>query len=181
MVISLCGFMGAGKSTIGKHLANWLGFRFTDLDTYIEQRSGCSVSRFFAANGEERFRDEEYNALVELLGENKRDMILALGGGTLIKPECRELLCKKSLVIYLYCNEEQLYKRLLKGREKRPLLSGKSDEEMKIHIGELIASRKELYKASAHITVDTSKWSVTRIIKDISDRLPPYEGDESCR
>lgn len=178
MVISLCGFMGAGKSTIGKHLANWLGFRFTDLDIYLERKFGCSISRFFAANGQERFREEEYNALAELLEENKRDMVLALGGGTPTKPECRELLHGKSFVIYLYCNENELYRRLLKGREKRPLLSGKSDEELKIHIGELIASREGLYKAIASATVDTSKWSVVRIINEISAKLPPYYGDE---
>lgn len=175
MIISLCGFMGAGKSTIGKHLANWLGFRFTDLDSYIEKKFGCTVSAFFAASGEERFREEEYNALSEIFADNGKDLILALGGGTLTKPECAELVKSKSTVIYLYCNEEALFKRLVKGKAKRPLLADKSDAELKEHIRNLVSKRESAYTSAASITVDTSVWSISGIIGEISAKLPPYQ------
>ena len=111
---------------------------------------------FFAASGEARFREEEYNALSEIFADNGKDLILALGGGTLTKPECAELVKSKSTVIYLYCNEEALFKRLLKGKAKRPLLADKSDEELKEHIRNLVSKRESAYTSAASFTVDTS-------------------------
>ena len=178
MIISLCGFMGAGKSTIGKHLANWLGFRFTDLDSYIEKKFGCTVSAFFAASGEARFREEEYNALSEIFADNGKDLILALGGGTLTKPECAELVKSKSTVIYLYCNEEALFKRLLKGKAKRPLLADKSEEGLREEIRQLTAKREQIYKSAANFTVDTSIWGLNRIVGQIAELLPPPSDED---
>ena len=79
MIISLCGFMGAGKSTVGKFLSNYLGTDFIDLDNMLEKRFGCSISDYFAKNGEEPFRAEEYDALSEIFTESKKNLVLALG------------------------------------------------------------------------------------------------------
>ena len=178
MIISLCGFMGAGKSTVGKFLSNYLGTDFIDLDNMLEKRFGCSISDYFAKNGEESFRSEEYSALSEIFTKSKKNLVLALGGGTLTKPESAELVKNNSIVIYLYCSEEALYKRLVKGKAKRPLLADKSDEGLREEIRQLTAKREQIYKSAANFTVDTSIWGLNRIVGQIAELLPPPSDED---
>ena len=132
MIISLCGFMGVGKSTVGKYLAQFLRYKFIDLDRYIEAKHNKTVSEYFSEFGEESFRQEEYNSLKEIVGEfscnGKENLILALGGGTVTREACAELVRKSCCGIYLYCPKDELVMRLRKKRANRPLLQSKSDE-----------------------------------------------------
>lgn len=170
--------MGAGKSTVGKFLSNYLGIGFIDLDDMLEKRFGCSISDYFAKNGEESFRKEEYNALRDIFTRPEKDMVLALGGGTLTKPESAELVKNNSIVVYLYCSEDALYKRLVKGKARRPLLADKSEEGLREEIRLLTARREHIYKSAANFTVDTSIWGLERIIGQIAGLLP-LPSDES--
>ena len=111
--------MGAGKSTIGKHLARITGYPFIDLDHYIEKRVGMSIPEFFKREGEEAFRAEELASLQEILegdlsGEDKKgkNLILSLGGGTVTREACATLIKEKTCCIYLYCKKEELARRV---------------------------------------------------------------------
>ena len=97
MIISLTGFMGCGKSCIGKILSEKLGFKFIDLDTWIEEHEGRSVRRIFTENGEAGFRRIETAALGEVI-EEEGDMVLALGGGTLTSAAAATMVHELSLI-----------------------------------------------------------------------------------
>ncbi len=154
--ITLCGFMGSGKSSLGKGVANSTGYIFIDLDHYIEAKYSCSISDFFKSNGEEKFREEEYTSLCEIL-ETKRQggVILSLGGGTLTNAKCRELIKSQSYCIYIRCSADALASRLIKnGCKNRPLLYGKSPDELKEVIKNSIESREPSYLECANKIFD---------------------------
>ncbi len=197
MIISLCGFMGAGKSTVGKYLAKMLGFAFIDLDSYIEQKLQMSVADFFAACGEPAFRKEELCSLKEVLDKyskdiyttdnteadkdgNNRDgsvnlsgkgLVLSLGGGTVIQQECAQLVKEKTFCIYLYCSKEELAKRLKRNIAKRPVLQGKTDKELENHIENLMNQREGIYKSCANATINTASGNLATIIDRIMNIL----------
>ena len=169
MIISLCGFMGAGKSTIGKYLARTIGFTFIDLDCYIEQKRGISIPELFKTEGEEAFRQEEYDSLQQILeqfGQNK-DLILSLGGGTVTRERCANLIKENTRCIYLYCSKEELARRVARNTSNRPMLQGKSNKELEDHIENLMKQREPIYKSCAHITIDTQCGNIPHIINKI--------------
>lgn len=170
MIISLCGFMGAGKSTIGKFLASHTGYAFIDLDRYIEAKRGCTIADFFAMAGEKKFREEEFRSLQEIIQEytqKNNHLILALGGGTVMQPPCADLIKTKTLCLYLYCNQKELVKRLKRGAAKRPLLAGKSDRELEEHIMQLMQQRAAIYESCACAIIDTGDWNIRKVIERI--------------
>ena len=118
--VVLIGFMGAGKTSVGKKLAQELGWRFVDLDDVIESRSQNSVSEIFATAGEKRFRELETEALDFLLGQSNEDMVLALGGGAFVQPANRALLDRAAAAtVLLQAPVEELHRRCrLDGRER---------------------------------------------------------------
>ena len=178
MIISLCGFMGAGKSTVGKYLAQFLGYKFIDLDIYIEQKLGMSVSDFFSQNGEEAFRKEEFIALSEIVEEfyrTKSNLILALGGGTVTREACASIVREKTTGVYLYCHKDELVRRLRKRTANRPLLQGKSDDELRIYIQNLMDAREGFYKSCAKYTISTQSGQLSRVIDDILNEVE-FEG-----
>ena len=173
MIVSLCGFMGAGKSTIGKHLARITGYPFIDLDHYIEKRVGMSIPEFFKREGEEAFRAEELASLQEILegdlsGEDKKEknLILPLGGGTVTREACATLIKEKTCCIYLYCNREELARRLRRNSSNRPLLKEKSDTEMEEFIGNLMQQRENTYICCAKHIVDTAGKRLQDVIEE---------------
>ena len=156
MTVSLSGFMGCGKSTVGRMLIKALPqYTLIDLDDYIQQAAGRSIPEIFAADGEAAFREMEAEALEAIFSENKDgDVILSLGGGTLMTPRCASLVAANSMNIYLKASEDFLVANLLiTGTEGRPMLSGTSDgNTLRARIRNLLSQREATYMAcAAHI------------------------------
>jgi Shikimate kinase len=176
MIYSLCGFMGAGKSTIGKILANEYAYGFVDLDNYVENKFGKTITQLFNDLGEDKFREEEYNALNEViinykqLGDKKKyGLIISLGGGTIVNSKSVELLKKETFSIYLKCSKEVLFKRLKKNNSHRPLLCGKSDEEILNTISNMMDQRESNYINVANLIFDTKDYSLRLIVEKLKE------------
>jgi len=151
--IILIGYMGAGKTTIGKALSKELGIIFYDLDWYIESRMRKTVSEIFAERGEEGFRQIEYNMLHEVA--EFEDVIISCGGGTPCFFDNMDYLNQQGQVVYLKAEPEVLYKHLLMAKVERPLLKGKSKEELLKFIKEQLEKREPFY-TKARYTLDVS-------------------------
>jgi len=151
--IILIGYMGAGKTTIGKALSKELGIIFYDLDWYIESRMRKTVSEIFAERGEEGFRQIEYNMLHEVA--EFEDVIISCGGGTPCFFDNMDYLNQQGQVVYLKAEPEVLYKHLQMAKVERPLLKGKSKEELLTFIKEQLDKREPFY-TKARYTLDVS-------------------------
>ena len=149
--IVLCGFMGCGKSTVGRLLAKKLDFEFCDSDNIIEQREGVSVNEIFAKKGESYFRALECDVIREL--SLKNGLIIATGGGAVINPENAENLRKGGFVVHLDIAPETVLKRL-ENDTTRPLLM-RDDKESAVR--ELLNKRNPIYSSVAHCTVDANE------------------------
>ena len=151
--IILIGYMGSGKTTVGKALSKETGMMFYDLDWYIESRMHKTVAEIFAERGEEGFRKIEYNMLHEVA--EFEDVIISCGGGTPCFFDNIDYLNGQGDVCYLKATPEVLYKHLLMGKVERPLIKGKSAEELIAYITEQLAKREEFY-SKARYTLDVS-------------------------
>ena len=150
--IILIGYMGAGKTTIGRALSIKLGIPFYDLDWYIETRRHRSVAQIFAELGEEGFRKIEHNMLHEVA--EFEDVIISCGGGTPCFFDNIDYMNRQGQVVYLKAAPEVLTRHLQMGRTERPLIKGKSPEELATFITEQLAWREPFYsKARYHFDV----------------------------
>lgn len=140
--------MGAGKTTVGKQLARLLSLSFVDLDAEIESRCGADIEWIFDVEGEEGFRRRESSILCEVAARDR--IVIATGGGVVLRPENRALLKKSGTVIYLSIPAEDLYQRTLRDT-KRPLLQV---EDRRAVIERLIEEREPLYQEVADIIYD---------------------------
>ena len=190
MIISLTGFMGCGKSSVGRKLSTLLCCSYMDLDSYIEQEAGRSIPDIFASDGEMAFRAMELEALQKLLhmpyvaatavsseghlhlpGSGK--MLLSLGGGTVMTPLCAEIVHEKTLCIYLRASVDTLIEHLSGETEGRPMLnSGKSSESsaseaLRHRIIELMSIRSATYEKTAHIIIDIDGKDIEDICSEI--------------
>lgn len=147
--IVLLGYMGAGKTTVGRELAKKLNLMFYDLDWYIESRFKKKVSQIFAEEGEEGFRKKERNMLHEVA--EFEDVIISLGGGTPCFFDNMEYINQQAETIYLKGTPEILYEHLMMAKGKRPLLEGKSPEELKEYIKTSLEGREPFYSQAKHI------------------------------
>lgn len=163
--ILLMGFMGAGKSTIGKELALSLSYSFLDTDEMIEKKEGKEISQIFLQEGEKAFRDMETTLLKELGNIDK--MVISLGGGMPIREENQKLMNALGLVVYLRTRKNTIIKRL-EGDRKRPLLKGENIEEK---VGNLMKEREPIYEKAACIFVDTDEKSIKEIVEEIISLL----------
>ena len=152
MLIAVLGYMGSGKSTVGKALAKALEMEFIDFDTYIENRLEQSIPDIFQTRGELFFRKTEHELLKELL-DNKPKAVLALGGGTPCYAGNMELLLSHTTyVCYLQLSVGALVQRLESEREGRPMIAHLSDEELPEFIGKHLFERAPFY-AQAPYTI----------------------------
>lgn len=151
--IILIGYMGAGKTTVGKALAKELDLPFYDLDWYIETRMHKKVKEIFDEQGEEGFRRIERNMLHEVA--EFENVVLSCGGGTPCFFDNMEYMNGQGTVIYLKCSPEVLFHHLKMGKGVRPLLLGKNDEELMAFIREQL-ERREKYYMKADNTVDVT-------------------------
>lgn len=147
--IILIGYMGAGKTTIGKALSKRLGLMFYDLDWYIESRMHKTIAQIFADDGEEGFREIEYNMLHEVA--EFENVIVSCGGGTPCFFDNMDYLNAQGETIYLQAAPEVLAKHLKMGKVVRPLIVGKTDEELLAYISESLERREPYYSRAKHI------------------------------
>ena len=160
--IVLMGFMGAGKTTVGKELAEVLSCDFIDTDEQIEKEQNRKISDIFEKDGEAVFRDME-TELLKRLQESKGSFVLSIGGGMPVREENRELLRNLGTVVYLKASKEELVRRL-SGDTKRPLLQGGGLEEK---VTALMSAREEIYKETAHRTMITEGKMISELVKEI--------------
>lgn len=147
--ILIIGYMGAGKTTLGKVLAESLGLPFYDLDWYIESRMMKTVPQLFAERGEEGFRKVEHNMLHEVA--EFEDVVISCGGGTPCFYDNMEYMNAQGDTVYLKASPEVLYAHLQIGKVERPLLKNKTREEMQAFIQEQLAEREKYYTKARHI------------------------------
>lgn len=160
--IILIGFMGSGKSTVGRELAKQMNYPFCDTDTVIEKKAKTSISIIFKDKGEEYFRDLETNTIKDMVAQTEKT-IVATGGGLPLR-ECNAALLKElGFVVYLNVTKETVLKRL-KGDTTRPLLAG-DDVDEKVH--KLLEYRQPLYEIAAHLKVDVNDKAITEIVEEI--------------
>lgn len=164
--IVLIGFMGCGKSSVGKALAKKLGYDFIDTDMMIEKKAGCSISQIFEAKGEEYFRDMESSILKEILAATK-GRVISTGGGLPVRTKNREALKRIGNVIYLKASKETLVKRLSKDTT-RPLLKG---EDVAIRVEQLLKERSHIYEELADETILIDGNSLSDIVDDFVKTL----------
>ncbi|MBR0037512.1 MAG: shikimate kinase [Bacteroidales bacterium] len=151
--IFLIGYMGAGKTTLGRALAKTMNLEFIDLDDFIVSRFHKTIKEIFAEVGEEGFRKIERNALIEV--SEYENVIISLGGGTPCFFDNMDIVNRSGQSVYLKPDEKVLLIRLIKGKHKRPLLADKSDEEILQVIREQLAWREPYYQ-KADITFNAS-------------------------
>jgi shikimate kinase len=195
MTITLTGFMGCGKSSVGRYLSELLCCPFTDLDEAICQKAGKSIPEIFTSEGEAGFRTLEAEVLQSILtpsgaeSTEKQSLTsqamgpslygqmasaaspsslylktVALGGGTVMTPECAELVKEKTTCIYLKASIETLIRHLETEASGRPMLQGDS---LRSRIEELMSIRSETYETTAHITIETDGKSIEAIAEEI--------------
>lgn len=162
--IFLLGFMGSGKTTLGKKLAHQLGYHFIDLDQAIEQNTGSTISEIFAAHGEAYFRDMETAELKKIVASDSTNVI-ALGGGTPCFNNNMEIVNHSGLSIYIKYNAGILTSRLLNAKSERPLIAGKSKEELELFVEDLLKKREGDYLKS-HQIVEGNNITVNQL-KDL--------------
>ena len=151
--IILIGYMGAGKTTVGKALAQELGVTFYDLDWYISSRMRKTIAQIFEERGEEGFRQIERNMLHEVA--EFEDVIISCGGGTPCFFDNIDYMNQQAPVVYLKADPEVLYEHLAMSKNDRPLLRGKSQEELIVFIREQLEKRNPFY-TKARYTLDVS-------------------------
>jgi shikimate kinase len=141
--------MGSGKSTAGKKLAAKLGFDFIDLDKFIEQETGKTIPEIFLEKGEAEFRALEHNALKKII--TMENVVVACGGGTPCYYGNMELMNNNGTTIYLKMSADSLTSRLIKAKDKRPLIDNKSEEELRSFINENLEKREDIYHQAQYI------------------------------
>ena len=160
MLITLTGFMGSGKTTVGRIVADALGCPFLDLDEVIVKKAARSIPEIFEADGESGFRRLEKQALEKTVAKYAEStVVLALGGGTVTIPGAVELLQKKTLCIYLQAPLETLEARLEGQTDGRPL-AGEG-------LAERLSAREPLYQKAAHVVLDTDGLTAQEVADEI--------------
>ena len=163
--IVLMGFMGAGKSTVGKKLAESCGCTFIDTDEWIEKEQNRKISDIFEKDGEKSFRDMETD-LLKRLQNSEEEFILSIGGGMPVREENRELLRNLGTVVYLRTTKEEIIRRV-SGDVNRPLLQGGALEEK---VTALMNAREHIYQETAHREVLTDGKNPTELVDEIMNK-----------
>lgn len=168
-VLYICGFMGSGKTTEGKRIAEEIGFNFMDLDDYIVNKHNQSIVNLFKDVGEEEFRNIETNALKECTQTHSK-ILIATGGGTPCFNNNLEFMKSNGALIYLKLNAQDLLIRLSQAKTNRPLIKDKNNEEMLLYIEQLLKIREVFYN-QADTIVDANHIDMTLLKDQIRKQL----------
>ena len=164
--VILVGPMGAGKSTVGRALAKLLGYAFVDSDEEIERRTGANIPWIFEIEGEQGFRDREQQVITELAERDQ--VVIATGGGAVLRDANRQTLKQRGLVIYLCASLREQVWRTSHDR-KRPLLAGKNRRAV---LSELMALRDPLYREVSDVVVSTDNRSAKKLAQHLLTQIP---------
>lgn len=164
--IALIGFMGTGKTVVGKTLAERLGKEFLELDALIEQKAGKTIPEIFQREGEEAFRQLEIEAAKQV--SQRKNVVIACGGGVVLNKINIDRLKKESLLVYLKASPEVILRRTSSDTSERPLL--KADNKAST-VNELLRFRKPFYERAADITIDTSRLDVDSVVAQIINKV----------
>lgn len=165
--VILIGMMGCGKTTVGRRLAVRLEREFIDADKELEERCGVPITTIFELEGEDGFRRRESQLIDDLT--RMSGVVIATGGGAVLRPENRERLASRGFVIYLRASAAELWQRLRRDRV-RPLLQTPNPRQ---RITELLEQREPLYQQVAHRTVASGRGPVDDLVTDIIGGMPP--------
>jgi shikimate kinase len=168
--IALIGFMGTGKTAVGKALAERLDKKFIELDSLIERKAGKTIPEIFKQDGEIAFRELEIEVTKEVA--EKKNAVIACGGGVVLNKINIDRLRKESLIVYLTASPKIILKRTSNDAEERPLLKVANPT---LTIQELLRFRKPFYERAADIKIDTSKLDVEAIVEQIINKLKEDE------
>jgi shikimate kinase len=171
--IILIGMMGSGKTTIGKLLANNIGKAFIDADHEIQQRTGVRIPVIFEIEGEAGFRKREAEVLQEII--QLQNIVLATGGGAVLRPENRALLRQHGTVVYLCAPVNELQRRT-RSDKNRPLLQ---TGNLQARLMELYTQRDPLYRQTAHIVVDSGRQGVRVLVQKLINKLLQFNREQS--
>lgn len=160
MNIILVGYMGSGKTTLGKKLASRLGLTFIDTDKRIEQDEDMTVSEIFAQYGEAGFRELEQKLVLQLKKED--NLLISTGGGMPCFNQLMNELNELGTTIYLKRPAKELAERILNSKKKRPLTDGKSKEELITYMEDMLKKREQFYE-QAHIIADREIQNITSL------------------
>jgi len=172
--IALIGFMGTGKTAVGKALAERLNKEFVELDSLIEQRAGKSIPEIFQQEGEVAFRELEIAVTKEVAQE--KNLVIACGGGLVLNKINIDRLRKEAIIVYLTASPKVILKRTSGDGGKRPLLNV-GDQASEIR--ELLRFRKPFYERAADIQINTSKLDINSVVDQIISELKENESFNS--
>ena len=173
--IIIIGYMGAGKTTVGKALAKALGLTFYDLDWYIESRMHKTVKQLFDAQGEEGFRRIEHNMLHEV-GEFE-DVVISCGGGTPCFFDNIDYMNRQGTTVYLKATPDVLFRHLQMGKSVRPLLLDKTPDEVRAFITAQLEQRRPYYERARH-TIDVNLMDTYEKIRISVDKIKTIIDEE---
>jgi shikimate kinase len=165
--IYIIGFMGSGKTTTGKKIAQSLRWAFTDIDRLIEEKHSMSVTEIFTLRGEKFFREAEHDALSNV--SVRSHTVVACGGGTPCSEENIGIMKKTGVIVYLKLPVAALVQRLEKSKTSRPLVAGRKGEDLTVKVAELLAQRSQWYE-QADIVAD----GLNITIDDLAGNLAAY-------
>jgi shikimate kinase len=171
--IFLVGMMGAGKTTLGKTLAQRLHREFVDTDRVLVERTGVPVATIFEIEGEDGFRRREASILAELSG--REHCVIATGGGVVLDEGNRRLMRGAGIVVYLRARLESLWERT-RHDSSRPLLAA---PDPRARLAQLLEEREPLYREVAHVIVDTGAQSATTLVNRVLAALREHEDGEA--
>jgi len=169
--IALIGFMGTGKTAVGKALAEKLGKEFVELDSLIEQKEGKTIPQIFQQDGEIAFREREIEIAREVSG--KKNAVIACGGGIVLNKINIDLLRQECVIVYLTASPGVILKRTGGDESERPLL--KAPDKVS-HIKELLKLRQPFYERAADIKVSTSRLDINAVAEQIIEKVKEHEG-----
>lgn len=165
--IVLTGFMGVGKDTVGKIVAQRIGYRFISTDELIEQKSGMDLLQIMSNKGELYLHDLEHKILEEIIKDKKGKMVISTGGEIVSSKENCDLLKKAGIIIYIYTKPRDILDRMIKTPNKRPQFKDLNDEDLKLEVDKLMKSRQKMYESIKDISIDAFEKSPLQTAEEV--------------
>ena len=167
--IALVGFMGVGKSSLGRGLSKKLNFSHIDTDIAIEKKKNMKINDIFEFYGENYFRELEQDIIIDIINNNK-NTVISLGGGSFLNIKIREIIKKRCISIWLNANIDVIYNRIEHSKNIRPLFSKTNKNDLEA----LLKKRSFIYK-EADVKIETGKLNKNNLIEEILNKLKLLE------